>query len=116
VACRCGDLTAARSLLTESLTMFREIGLPHGMLMSLERLGGLAVARGQMQRAARLHGTAARLRAATGVLLPVAHRHEYEQDLAAVRFRLDEEAFQAAWAQGRTMTLAQAIEYALQDD
>jgi hypothetical protein len=32
---------------------------------------------------------------------------------AALRAQLDEAAFNAAWAEGRTMTLEQAIEYAL---
>jgi hypothetical protein len=36
--------------------------------------------------------------------------------LAAVRAQLDEATFVAAWADGRTMTLEQAIGYALEDD
>jgi hypothetical protein len=33
--------------------------------------------------------------------------------VAGARAQLDEEAFEAAWAEGRAMTLEQAVEYAL---
>ena len=38
----------------------------------------------------------------------------YEQDLAAVRSTLDETAFHAAWAEGRSMSFERAIAYALE--
>ena len=38
----------------------------------------------------------------------------YEQDLAAVRSTLGEASFEAAWAEGRTMSPEQAMEYALE--
>jgi len=36
--------------------------------------------------------------------------------LSTVRAQLDERIFTAAWAEGRAMTLEQAIAYALADD
>ena len=45
--------------------------------------------------------------------MPPSDRAEYERDLAAARAKLSEDAFAAAWAEGRTMTLEQAVEYAL---
>ena len=37
----------------------------------------------------------------------------YERSVAAARAQLDEAAFAAAWAEGRAMTLEQAILFAL---
>ena len=39
---------------------------------------------------------------------------DYERFVAAARSDLDEEAFAAAWAKGRAMTLEQAIAYAIE--
>jgi hypothetical protein len=41
-------------------------------------------------------------------------RGVHERDVAAVREGLEQETFAAAWAQGRGMTLEQAIAYALE--
>jgi hypothetical protein len=43
-------------------------------------------------------------------------RTDYERYLAAVRAQLDEATFAAAWAGGCTLTLEQAIAYALSED
>src|SRR5437762_911670 len=39
---------------------------------------------------------------------------EYERDLAFVRGLLDEATFQARWNEGRTISLEQAVAYALE--
>ncbi len=79
-----------------------------GLYLGLLGLAGVASAQGQAARAARLFG------AAGGDPPPIpAHRHEWERNMAAVRAQLDEEAFAAAWAEGRAMALEQAIAYAL---
>jgi hypothetical protein len=44
-----------------------------------------------------------------------AHRREYEWAIATARAAIDAVAWQAAWAEGRAMTLEQAIAYALSD-
>jgi predicted neutral ceramidase superfamily lipid hydrolase len=51
---------------------------------------------------------------ALGSDLDPADRREYDRILAAVRAQLDEATFNAAWAEGRKMTLEQAIEYVLE--
>jgi predicted ATPase/DNA-binding CsgD family transcriptional regulator len=61
------------------------------------------------QWAVRLWGTAEAFREASGVPLLPYQSPPYERTLAAVRARLGEDAFTAAWAVGRTMTPEQAI-------
>ena len=40
---------------------------------------------------------------------------KYEQYLAVARSKLDEQTFNAAWAQGEKMEINQAIDYALSE-
>ena len=43
-------------------------------------------------------------------------RVEYEQSMAPMRAMLAEAEFNALWAEGRAMTMEQAIQLALRDD
>jgi hypothetical protein len=47
---------------------------------------------------------------------PIANRAEYERTVAAAQAALSEEAFVAAWAEGRVMTQEQAVAYALEPE
>jgi non-specific serine/threonine protein kinase len=50
-------------------------------------------------------------------LTPLARsRTNYEGYLAAARSRLDEAAFEAAWAEGKAMTPEEAVEYVLTEE
>jgi DNA-binding NarL/FixJ family response regulator len=57
-----------------------------------------------------LLGAAAALRETIGTSLPPTFRPAYERTMAAARTQLGEEAFAAAWAEGRTMPLERLIE------
>jgi DNA-binding NarL/FixJ family response regulator len=78
-------------------------------------LACVAGVRGEAERAAKLFGVAEALREAVG------SQHMPEEDawrepyLAASRARLDEASWRAAWAQGRAMSVEQAIDYALSE-
>jgi predicted ATPase/DNA-binding SARP family transcriptional activator len=104
-----GDYGTARALQEESLAIFRELGDRQGIASTLEGFAYLAMVEGQRERAVRLWGGAKALREAIGSPLPPNKREESERRLAAVRAALGEEAFAAAWAKGRSMTLEQAI-------
>ena len=80
----------------------------------LAGLAGSCGSTGDAGRAARLFGAAHALRESVGIPLRPIARPEYERDVAAVRTRLDEASWQAAWAEGQAMTLEQAIAYALE--
>jgi Tetratricopeptide repeat len=108
-----GDVNTGRALLEESMAMFREMGHRYGLARSLERLGGLALALGQTERAARLYGSAASLREAIGSPPGPLGLVELDRDVAAIRASLGEPAFAQAWAEGCALTLEQAIEDAL---
>ena len=68
-----------------------------------------------MRRAARLWGAAQALREQIGASLPPSAREEYDRDMAAACAVLGDEAFSAAWTEGRRMTKEQAVSYALEE-
>jgi hypothetical protein len=80
----------------------------------LEDLAKIACTQGKPERAARLFGAAEALREAIGNPLSVREREDHDRDVDAVREGLVQETFAAAWAEGRAMTLDQAIAYALE--
>jgi hypothetical protein len=100
-------------LFTESLILYRELENKGSIATALAGLAGVVGARGQAERAATLFGAVEALVETTGTSFEVTDRVEYERNVATTCVQLDEEIFAAAWAEGRTMTIEQAITYAL---
>jgi len=105
----------AAGLLRESLAMFREMGEKVGIIRCLGALAHVAWAHGLPERAAQMFGAAEGLRESIGTPLPLPDQLEFDQNVAAVRSRLGEQEFTAAYAEGRAKALERAIEYALSD-
>ena len=108
-----GDLVRARVRFAQGLQIFRDQGDKRNAIQCLEGLAGVAAANSQVVDAARLLGAAQDAREAMGVPLPVNCRANYDRTLWVVRQRLDEATLAATWAEGRAMTMEQAIAYAL---
>jgi predicted ATPase/DNA-binding SARP family transcriptional activator len=68
---------------------------------------------GREEPAARLLGAAGALVEAIGMVLSASAQADYEEQIAALRAAMREEAFAAAWAEGRAMAPEQAVQYAL---
>jgi hypothetical protein len=114
VALSQGDHATAKSLNAKALVLFQQIELRPGVLRSLARHTEIAWAAGHALRAACLSGATEVLREDLGGRHKVG-RLEYTRTVAEVRGAMGEEAFSATFAEGRAMTLEQAIEYALED-
>jgi hypothetical protein len=102
----------ALSLFTEGLILSREAG--HRSIIA-ECLWGLAaVAAGQLQptRAVRLWAATAAMYTVPGIP-PAAARRLEEHLLPEVRHWLGQHAFDVEWARGHTMSMEDAIAYAL---
>ena len=108
-----GDLATATADFTESLRIFQEMGDP-AIIWSLAGLGSVAALGGQPERAAHLWGAVEALRRDQWQARYAASRATYERAVAAARAQVGADAFAAAWAAGRTMTLEQALAYALE--
>jgi predicted ATPase/class 3 adenylate cyclase len=109
-----GDYETARSLYTESLAISRALGDKWLLAYLLEDMGGLAARQGQAERALRLVGAAAVLRETINAPLPPADKDKLEQILVPARQVLGESNAAMATAEGRAMSLEQAIDYAFQ--
>jgi predicted ATPase/DNA-binding SARP family transcriptional activator len=134
VALEQGDDRKAKALLRESLTLAQEIGDKGAIVKALEGLacaigvhcqgGDSGAARlleevsapdseetleGCALLAARLWSAAEALRHTMGAPLAPAERLFYDPRMAAVRARVNETNFLAAWAEGQAMPLEQAI-------
>jgi predicted ATPase/class 3 adenylate cyclase len=114
VASRQGEFEVARLYLAESMTIRRELGHPREIAESLEGFAALAAVLNQAERAVRLLGTASVLRQMVEQPLHPPERVDCDRIAVAAQAQLKEMDFAAAWAAGRTMTLDQAVVYALE--
>jgi predicted ATPase/DNA-binding XRE family transcriptional regulator len=107
-----GDYERAQSLIEQSLALRRGMGATREVVYCIATLGGIALGRGHPEQAVRLFGALGTYMCAVSARLSTAHT-DFENDVATARAQLGEEAFNRAWAAGETMTLEQAIPYAL---
>lgn len=104
-----GDHGQARTLYEESLdiaTVLEHQGL---IAAGLEGLAIVVTAQGQHTWAAHLWGAVETVRQGRGTSLPMVMHASYEQARTTARTTMGEKAFDAAWAQGRTMSPQQAL-------
>ena len=111
---RLGDDQEARALFTEALLLCRELDDRRGVAESVAGLACL-VAKDEPQRTVRLMGAIAAATEAVGAHLNLFHHTEHDHILAVARGQLGDEAFDAAWTQGRSLTLEQAVIDALEE-
>jgi hypothetical protein len=105
----------AKELFNEALIVSNELQDHWIMLRSLAGLAGTSSLLADCERAARLFGAVAAVREANGTPEMPVWRDMYDRDLAAVQETLGESWFAAVWAEGRAMSLEQAIAYALEE-
>jgi predicted ATPase/DNA-binding CsgD family transcriptional regulator len=103
------DIVRSMAVFAEGLTLCTELGDRHMLALALDGVAGLALARGEPHRAARLFGAAAALQVASGLLVGPAFRATQERDVAAARAALGEEAFAAGWADGAALPMLAAV-------
>jgi tetratricopeptide (TPR) repeat protein len=104
-----GDYALARSLHEKSLAIARELGSKETIARSAEGFARVASAHGQMRRALRLAGAAAALREIIRATPSPSEQELLERRLRPARQRLGQDAGAAAWAEGQTMSVEQAL-------
>jgi tetratricopeptide (TPR) repeat protein len=108
-----GDYAKAVALYRESLWLWREMGDKQGIIESLEEWADLAVNVGDPVRATRLYSAAHASRLARRLPLTTADQETHVPLLADARAAIGEVAFEQAWAEGQSMSMVEAIDYAL---
>jgi tetratricopeptide (TPR) repeat protein len=109
------DFAAAQIQAAEALALCQQLEDPRGIAWSLEVFAGLRAVAGRTDETARLWGASARLlETFGGVLVPPVSwiRERYLDD---VRRSIGSDRFQAATAEGRSMTPVQAIALAREE-
>ena len=110
-----GNLHQARLIYRETIKDWQESGNRGAIANQLECFAFLAIADEEPQRAVKLFSAADALR--ENAQLPMAdyERIEYDQSMTQLRSMLAEKEFNALWAEGRAMTMNQAIQFAMDD-
>jgi len=110
-----GNLIRAVELLKQSLSQLILFKDKLSIAEVLDRLADLSGMQGNTKRAVRLYGAAESLRQNIGVHHLPDDPENHERDIRMVRNNLNEMEFTKAWAEGRIMTMEQAVEYALEE-
>lgn len=113
MACHQADYSKAQSLCQKSLAIESNLEDKGGIADCLEGLAEVACRMKQPERAARLFGAAEIVRETYGAPIFSIERGHYESVVTDARGMLGAKEFEATWAEGRGMTLEDAIAYAL---
>jgi non-specific serine/threonine protein kinase len=108
-----GEYDRAVGCFRRTLETFWELGDRRGVAYALESFAQTAASEGQAAAALRLAGAAGALRDASTLALTAPERAALERGLDAARSALGPSGAERALIEGRAMTLAQAVEYAL---
>jgi predicted ATPase/DNA-binding CsgD family transcriptional regulator len=110
------DYERARDLFEEGLSVSAVLGNEADIVHCVEGLATVAAAEGSMVHAARLWGAAEALLEKIEAVYTYVPDRSINRSKVAVRSKIDEAAWGAAWAEGRAMTPEQAVEYALEQE
>ncbi len=103
----------ARNLLCEALRIRHHLGLPRGYAYSFELLAEVNESEERYEQVVQLRAAADTLRVRIGAPLDRVSQHQSMADLARLRARLGDVAFELEWAKGVHMTTEEAIALAL---
>jgi predicted ATPase len=108
-----GDLTSANGYYDEALLIVTQLGERRQVAECIEGVAGVAAAQGRRPQAVRLYSAAAALRESIGAPLWPRERDTQSVALDELRHALGRPAFDEAWAEGRRLTVDDAVALAL---
>jgi predicted ATPase/DNA-binding SARP family transcriptional activator len=111
-----GELEQATALLKNGLLLYHQINNVNFIGNCLVGFSGVANGYKKPIRAARLFGAREAIHESIGANLDPGFQRIYTLLVAQTCTMLDESDFASAWAEGRAMTMEQAIEYALDEN
>jgi len=111
-----GDLGLSAELLRQSLLGFNKLGRNDLIILNLARFASLAELAGFKKRSARLLGAVEAYRYQTETVLAPMHEKEYDDTIRLFQKLSEDEIFKQYSAEGSSMSLDEAIEYALSNE
>jgi tetratricopeptide (TPR) repeat protein len=115
IARHTGDLQQARQIYSETIMGWKDLGNRGAIAHELECFAFIAITEEELQHALKLFGAAEALREKAQSPMTDFERVEYDQSVAQLRSILNEAEFSELWAEGRSMTMEQTIEFALEE-
>ena len=109
-----GEIIQSKKIYQQTIKSFQDLGNRGAIAHQLECFAGIAITDEEPQHALKLFGGAEALRERIDSQMTDYERIEYNRSVAQLRAMLAEAEFNALWADGRAMTMEQAIQFALQ--
>jgi predicted ATPase len=108
-----GDYEKALELYRETLPDWQKIGHRGAVAHQLECFAFIAKAQEQGERAVKLMSAAEALREVSSSPRTPQEQIEYDTELAGLRAGMDENTFDLLWAEGQSLNMDQAIDFAM---
>lgn len=108
-----GNYTEAKQTYRETIKVFQDYGNRPSVAHQLECFAMIAIVEEEPQRAAKLFGAADAIREVTGHKRTDEEEAEEAQFMSRLHTMLPEAEFNALWAEGKSITMEQAIQFAL---
>ena len=108
-----GDDEKAQECFIQSVLTLQEVNAWVGIVWDFIIMADLACKSGQPIRAVTLLAASEKLREKTSTALLLAKSNEYQHNIRTARSQLSETDFDRGWAEGRAMSLDQAVVYAV---
>ena len=114
-ALRSGRITEARSIFVQTARDFHKDKYTMGTVFTLEGMAALLITTGKPEKAARLIGYADATREKIHDMRPAIEEADMYRNMAAILSKIGPSGFEVTYDEGRSMTLEQAIMYALEE-
>ena len=111
-----GDLDKATFYYRRTIRLWQERGHRAAVAHQLECFGLIAMVREQPTRAVKLFSVAEALREVSNSVRTPDEQKEFEGAKSKLQSGMDEDEFNKVWKDGRSMTMEQAIEFALDEN
>jgi hypothetical protein len=108
-----GKLQQAEETYRQTIVFWQKIGHRAAVAHQLECFAFLAKAHEEPERALRLLGAAEILRERINIHMNPPEREEYKREVADLHAMLADDEFRKLWAEGRSMSMDEAVAFAL---
>ena len=108
-----GNYPEAISSYRETINEWQRMGHRAAVAHQMECLAFMAKSQEQVEKATKLLGAAEALRQKIGIAMAPYEREEYEREVADLKANMDGKEFASLWAEGRSLSMEQAIQFAL---
>jgi hypothetical protein len=109
-----GHYEKAAQMYRNTIVEWKRLGHRAAVANQLECFAFLAKIQEQPERAAKLFGAAEAIREIINIPMNGMEQIEYDREVAELRAGMNETEFNKMWAEGRSMSLEQAVEFAIQ--